>query len=248
MIQSVQISNWRSHKKTYVEFTNGTNVLVGIMGAGKSSVLEALCYALYGNFPALQKKKVKLSQITSRFASNEATEVNVTFMKNEKKYNVKRTIENGKSNAELRENDKLLESKSEAVTSLIEKIIQVDYNTFVRAIYTEQNSLDSFLNLNPLERKRNVDELMGMDKFEIARTKSTKLINIINRNLSEKMREVDTLDKMKKNNEKRNSEEEISKNKNKINENVKEIEIIKKICQLNRVNKSSLLIFKFSNR
>ena len=65
MIKSIVISNWRSHKKTEIDFSNGTNILVGIMGAGKSSVLEALCYGLYGNFPSLQKKKVRLSQISS---------------------------------------------------------------------------------------------------------------------------------------------------------------------------------------
>ncbi len=228
MIKSIIISNWRSHHKTEVDLSDGTNLLVGIMGAGKTSVLEALCYGLYGNFPALQKKKVKLSQIASRFSPDEPTEVTVIFEKNEKKYSIKRRIEKGKSNAELREEERMIETKPEAVTNLIEKIIQVDYNTFIRAIYTEQNSLDSFLNMNPLERKKNVDELMGIDKFELARSKNTKLINIINRNLSEKLRDIENLNKVKKVSEKEECVKEIEKNNEiiKINEiKIKELRL-----------------------
>lgn len=221
MIKSIIISNWRSHKKTEIDLSDGTNLLVGIMGAGKTSVLEALCYGLYGNFPALQKKKVKLSQIASRFSPDEPTEVTVIFEKNNKKYTVKRIIEKGKSNAELREEERMLETKPEAVSNLIEKIIQVDYNTFIRAIYTEQNSLDSFLNMNPLERKKNVDELMGIDKFELARSKNTKLINIINRNLNEKLRDIENLNKEKKVSEKEECVRDIEKN----NEIIKNNEI-----------------------
>jgi DNA repair protein SbcC/Rad50 len=223
MIKSIVISNWRSHKKTEIEFSKGTNILVGIMGAGKSSVLEALCFGLYGNFPSLQKKKVRLSQISSRFALDEPTEVTVNFEKEDKKYSVKRKIEKGKSNAELREGNTMLETKTEAVTNFVERIINVDYNTFIRAIYTEQNSLDSFLNMNPLERKRIVDELMGIDKFELARTKITKLINITNRNLNDKLKNIENLNKDKKNIEKKDCTEEILKNNNIIEKNNKEI-------------------------
>jgi exonuclease SbcC len=241
MIKNIIISNWRSHKKTEIEFSNGTNILVGIMGAGKTSVLEALCYGLYGNFPALQRKKVKLSQICSRFAPDEITEVTIIFEKNNKNYTVKRKIEKGKGNAELREEERMLETKPEAVTNLIEKIIQVDYNTFIRAIYTEQNSLDSFLNMNPLERKRNVDELMGIDKFELARTKTIKLANIMNRNLNEKMRNIENLNKEKKKSEREECVKEIEKNKFLIQKNHNEI------SELNVQNEKNENIIKEGN-
>ncbi len=241
MIKNIIISNWRSHKKTEIEFSNGTNILVGIMGAGKTSVLEALCYGLYGNFPALQRKKVKLSQICSRFAPDEITEVTIIFEKNNKNYTVKRKIEKGKGNAELREEERMLETKPEAVTNLIEKIIQVDYNTFIRAIYTEQNSLDSFLNMNPLERKRNVDELMGIDKFELARTKTIKLANIMNRNLNEKMRDIENLNKEKKKSEREECVKEIEKNKFLIQKNHNEI------SELNVQNEKNENIIKEGN-
>ena len=42
MIRSVELSDWRSHEKTRLEFSRGTNLLIGIMGSGKSSV-ETRC-------------------------------------------------------------------------------------------------------------------------------------------------------------------------------------------------------------
>ena len=42
MIQSIHIKNFQSHKDTYIEFSNGINILVGQSDSGKSSILRAL--------------------------------------------------------------------------------------------------------------------------------------------------------------------------------------------------------------
>jgi len=48
MIKRVRLKNWRSHYDTDLRFDEGTNVIIGINGAGKSSVLEAIFFALFG--------------------------------------------------------------------------------------------------------------------------------------------------------------------------------------------------------
>jgi DNA repair exonuclease SbcCD ATPase subunit len=63
VIDGISLHNWKSHEDTSFKFGKGTNILVGPMGSGKSTVLDALCFALFGNFPALQHKRVKLSEI-----------------------------------------------------------------------------------------------------------------------------------------------------------------------------------------
>ncbi len=179
MITEVRLHNWRSHEDTQLEFTKGTNLLVGIMGSGKSSVLEAICYGLFGKFPALASRKVKLNQIHSKFAKDNQTYVEVKFKVNDKEYTVKRVIENGKSTAELREGQKLLEAKSEGVTRYVEGLLGIDYDLYVRAIYAEQNSIDYFLNISPSERKKQIDNLMGIDRYEKLRGITVKAMNRI---------------------------------------------------------------------
>ena len=63
MITKLVLDNWRSHEHSEFEFENGTNVLVGAMGSGKTSAMDDICFALFGTFPALQARKLKLDQV-----------------------------------------------------------------------------------------------------------------------------------------------------------------------------------------
>ena len=51
-IEIVQLENIRSHVKSTVPFTRGFNCLVGGLGCGKSSVLYAVDFALFGDHSA----------------------------------------------------------------------------------------------------------------------------------------------------------------------------------------------------
>ena len=63
MIEKVILRNWKSHLESEFTFSKGTNVLIGHIGSGKTSVLDAICFALFGTTPSLQSKKVKLDDI-----------------------------------------------------------------------------------------------------------------------------------------------------------------------------------------
>ena len=50
MITSLELTNWRTHSNTTLDFEKGTNVIIGVMGSGKSSIVNAITYALFGTF------------------------------------------------------------------------------------------------------------------------------------------------------------------------------------------------------
>lgn len=177
VIERVCLKNWRSHEESCFEFGSGTNLLMGVMGGGKTSVVEALCYGLFGNFPALQKRKVKLAEVVSSWPKEEKdAEVKVAFSWNGAEYEVARSFGASGTKAELRKNGRLDEAQPEKVTERVEKILKVDYELFSRAIYSEQNGVDRFLNLNPGDRKKQFDELFGIDKFEAVRANLNKVL------------------------------------------------------------------------
>ncbi|MDO8339710.1 MAG: SMC family ATPase [Candidatus Burarchaeum sp.] len=180
MIRRVKLTNWRSHESTELSFGKGTNIIVGIMGAGKSSVLEAISFSLFGTFPALQQKKLKLTDlIMNRPHEKEEARVELEFDADGKSYISARTIgrKKGSGNAELRSDGKLLESGPERVNELVAKLLKIDYDLFTRAIFSEQNRIDYFLTLAPGDRKRKIDELLGIDRFETARSNVRTLVN-----------------------------------------------------------------------
>src|SRR3989338_6111907 len=90
MISSVHLSNWRSHDDSLLEFGKGTNLLIGSMGAGKSSVLDAISFALFGTFPALERRKLALEDLLRLNENNAA--VAVEFHWNNNKYKIERKL------------------------------------------------------------------------------------------------------------------------------------------------------------
>ncbi|HDI12949.1 MAG TPA: SMC family ATPase [Hadesarchaea archaeon] len=175
MITRVRMKNWKSHRDTDISFGDGTNVLIGSMGSGKSSVLEAITYALFGTLPGVQSRRIKLEDlITSRPRPLDRAEVEVSFIAPDGvEYTVKRVLERGKGTvaSELRRGtEEIIESSSSGrVNDLIKKLLGLDYDLFERAIYSEQNRLDYFLTLPRGKRMESIDELLGINKLEKAR-------------------------------------------------------------------------------
>ncbi|MFN4133566.1 MAG: AAA family ATPase, partial [Candidatus Hadarchaeales archaeon] len=184
MITKVKLKNWKSHRDTTIVLGDGTNVLVGIMGAGKSAVLDAITYALFGDLPARKAKKIKLEDlITSRPSPQQRAEVEVQISTGGGEYLVRRVIERGRGTvlAELRKaTGELMEGgSSDRVTENVEKILGVTYDVYERAIYTEQNQLDHFLTIPKGKRMESIDELLGIKKLEEGRKNIGALANKI---------------------------------------------------------------------
>ena len=181
MIAKVKLKNWRSHLESEFNFSSGTNALIGIMGSGKTATMNAICFGLFGTFPELQSKKLKLDDIIMKKpAEKSRAEVEVQFQINGANYTVRRVMEKGKGTtySEIRENDRLIEApNSQRVTEAVEKILKVNYDLFSKAIYSEQNALDYFLTIPKGQRMKKIDELLMIDKFEKARSNSVTLTN-----------------------------------------------------------------------
>ena len=196
MITKVRLKNWRTHLDSELNFSDGTNCFIGPMGSGKTSVMDAICFGLFGTFLNLQQKKIKLEDIVMKKPSpKDKAEVSITFDIGGSEYNVKRTINNGRSTAELRKNGELIEGpQATKVTTEVERVLKMDYDLFTRAIYSEQNQLDMFLTIPKGQRMRKIDELLAIDKFETARKNTRSLISRFTDLLREKRRVVQNLE------------------------------------------------------
>lgn len=181
MIKKARLKNWRSHLESEFEFSTGTNALLGSMGSGKSSCMDAICFGLFGTFPTLQSKKLRLDNIIMKkpIEKNRA-EVEVFFQVDGKEYSVRRVIDRGKGTtySEIREGGNLIEApNSQRVTEVVEKTLRANYELFSKAVYSEQNALDYFLTIPKGQRMKKIDELLMIDKFETARASGVSLTN-----------------------------------------------------------------------
>ncbi|MFA4907543.1 MAG: AAA family ATPase [archaeon] len=177
MIRKVTLENFRSHRNSEFVFSRGTNVLVGKMGSGKTSVANAICFSLFGTFPELEAKKVRLEEIISSKPNQaEKAAVKTEFDYSEKNYAVERTISAKGSQAKLYCEGRMIAGPQPTqVTRAIEDLLQMNYDLFSRAVYAEQNQIDYFLKLAPQKRREQIDELLGINKYELARANANSL-------------------------------------------------------------------------
>ncbi len=180
MIKRIVLENWKSHKHSEFEFDKGTNILVGAIGAGKSSIMDAICFALFGTYPMLNSKKIALEETIMRKPNEcEYAKVLLEFQFKEKNYSIERIITKGKANqAKLFQTGQFMVGpKPTDVTEKVEEILELNYELFSRAVYSEQNQIDFFLKLNPSQRKEKFDDLLELKKYERVRTNSVSVAN-----------------------------------------------------------------------
>ncbi len=196
MIEAIELRNWKTHRRTRLDFSKGTNILLGSMGSGKSTIMDAISFALFGTYPAAKHKKVKVGEIiTSRPEQKSTASVKLRFRVDDDLYDVERSLDlNRPTRATLAKNGAYLQSQPEQVNGEIERILKIDYGLFSRAVYSEQNKLTSFLELFPSERKGQMDELLGLDKFAMAQESAGTLISRIKDMVGEKEKDLANFD------------------------------------------------------
>lgn len=182
MIKSLTLENWKVHFNSTINFSKGTNIFVGKIGAGKSSIVDAICYAFYGTYPALQTKKLTIAEtIMFKPVKKESAKVILVFDYESMQYRVERELFLEKTNtAKLYLNDKLVAGpKQTDVNDKITEILGIDYNLFIKIVYSEQNEIDYFLKIQPGKRKDQFDSLFGISHLENIKINSRELGRVI---------------------------------------------------------------------
>ena len=73
MITSVELGDFLSHSNTKLEFDNGVTVFVGDNGAGKSSIIDCITFALFGHHTRKSNKGLIKRGANQGFAKVEFT-------------------------------------------------------------------------------------------------------------------------------------------------------------------------------
>ncbi len=190
MITEVRLVNWKSHLDSMLEFSQGVNALIGINGSGKSSVLDAMCFALFGTFPALKARRLGIDDlIMKKPQKKDFCSVEVKFNSDGRRYSVKRVVERGSSSqAEIRRDGAMLQAGAEPVTAEVARALQMDYDLFSKAVYSEQNGMDYFLRVQKGRRMDEIDRMLKVDRFEDVRSGAVSIANMIKSASEERLR------------------------------------------------------------
>ena len=168
-IDIVQVENVRSHVKSTVPFIRGFNCVVGGVGCGKSSLLYAVDFALFGDavgrsFEYLLREGADACRVTVQFTQNGCTYKLVRGLKRKGK-----GITHDIDQLKLYEDDRLVASmKNEAIAEQLKAITGLDKDLYREIVWFRQEHLKELLDAAPRERQRRLDELFGLSDYEVA--------------------------------------------------------------------------------
>jgi hypothetical protein len=139
----------------------GTTLIVGINGAGKSTILDALTFALFGKpFRNINKPQL-INSITKKDMI-----VEIEFHINSNEYTIIRGI---KPNVfEVYCNGKLINQSSEVkdYQSILEKqILKINYKSFCQVIVLGSASFVPFMQLPAAQRRMIIEDLLDLEIF-----------------------------------------------------------------------------------
>ena len=168
-IKTITLENIRSHAKTRIDFEKGFNCLVGGLGTGKSSILYAIDFALFGD-PLTRSYHYLLREGES------VGKVAVEFLLNGKTYRIERGLKRrGKGigqdaeHLNFYEEDSLIASmRNEAVAEQLKSITGLDKEIFREVVWVRQEHLKELLDVAPRERQKRLDQLFGLSDYEVA--------------------------------------------------------------------------------
>lgn len=170
----ITLSGYRCFEGTDVRFEPGVTVVHGVNGAGKSSLLEACFFALYGT-GALRTGGSNLEDVISTNA--EECRVELWFSHAGGEYRVCRELRRqgdraAQSTAVLETPDGRIDG-ARAVDERIVSLFRMDADAFLNCAYVRQDEVNKLIEAVPAERRDTIDGLVQLGVLETYRDRAS---------------------------------------------------------------------------
>ncbi|HSL30237.1 MAG TPA: SMC family ATPase [Anaerolineales bacterium] len=166
----------------------------GHNGAGKSSLLDAITWSLFG------EARGRSSDVINLHPDAKAAEVMLTFQHEENTYRVQRTLPRNKSTIlefQVRTQTgwkPLTEKTTRETQTRIEQTLRLDFETFVNASFFLQGKADQFTQQNATRRKEVLSNILGLEMWEDYKNRTAEKRKLLEHEVDEldgRMREID---------------------------------------------------------
>ena len=162
-LNSLQLTNFRQHAETRIDFDLGLTGIIGPNGAGKSTILEAIAWALYGQAAA---RGTRDSIRNLRAGPRQPVRVELDFELRGHRYRVVRSM----SNAELYQDGGAapIASTITDVSDKLTRLLGMTRAEFFQTYFTSQKELAVMAAMKPSERAQFLSRVLGYDRIRAA--------------------------------------------------------------------------------
>ena len=162
-LNSLRLSNFRQHGDTYLVFDGGLTGIIGPNGSGKTTILEAIAWALYGQDAARGKKETIRSL---RAGPGAKVQVVLDFELGGHRYRVER----GLTTAELYldNSDAPIANSLTGVSDMLRRRLGMTREEFFNTYFTGQKELDVMAAMAPAERAQFLSRVLGYERLRVA--------------------------------------------------------------------------------
>ena len=168
------IGEWAIDFTTPEYVSNGIFAITGPTGAGKSTILDAICLALYSRTPRLKSITKNSNEIMSRqtgecFAEvtfeTQAGKFRCHWSQHRARKKAAGNLADSKHEISDAVSGQILESKKRDVAGAIEKKTGMDFDRFTRSMLLAQGGFAAFLQAAPDERAPILEQITGTEIY-----------------------------------------------------------------------------------
>lgn len=165
IINSLVLENFKSYSKMQLDFNHGISMVMGQNGAGKSTILESISFALFKQHSGRSLQHLVRSGQTKM-------KVQLDFTVGGRTYRVLRERGKSTSKAELRikegESFHILATGDKQVSYEIQNLMEMDGDLFLNAVYVRQGEIADLIDKTQSEKKQLIGKLLGIESLEKA--------------------------------------------------------------------------------
>jgi len=158
----------------------------GQNGAGKSSLLDSMTWALFG------AARGKTSDVINLHQDVNAAEVALTFSYEGNVYRVQRTLPRNRSTVlefQVQDDDNtwrpLTEKTTRDTQARIEQTLRLDYETFINASFFLQGKADQFTQKKASERKTVLSTILGLEIWDLYKERTAERRRVLEKEVDE---------------------------------------------------------------
>jgi exonuclease SbcC len=162
-----------------ITFPNKFTVITGKTGSGKTSILDAITFALYKRTSRTDIQNIKISDIC-----RPGGYVKVSFFQNGEEYVVERGFSSsGSPYLTLRKNGKTIEGNIKELEKIIEEVIGLDYDGFRNSTFVRQEEMKELGAESAAKRLEIFQKLFRLETFEKAQVLVSERLGMIKKNI-----------------------------------------------------------------